>query len=213
MSQYPSSTPEPSYNLWAAPDPSAASPSAPAAPLPAAPQTYVSASAPVGRQWPFASWGARVGASLIDSLLVMVGAIPYAIGFVMILANTPPPATDGGSTVAYSATTTDPTMVLAGTLLIFVGGLLMLGIWLWNRVFKMGRTGQSVGKGVMRQYLVSERTGNPIGAGMCFVRELCHYVDGILYLGYLWPIWDPKRQTFSDKIVGTVVAQAPHAEF
>ena len=40
---------------------------------------------------------------------------------------------------------------------------------------------------------------------MNFVRQLCHYIDGILYLGYLWPLWDYKRQTFSDKIMTTLV--------
>ncbi|MDQ1539752.1 MAG: hypothetical protein QOH29_478, partial [Actinomycetota bacterium] len=25
------------------------------------------------------------------------------------------------------------------------------------------------------------------------------------YLGYLWPLWDSKRQTFADKILKTVV--------
>jgi hypothetical protein len=31
---------------------------------------------------------------------------------------------------------------------------------------------------------------------MCFVRQLAHYVDSLLcYLGWLWPIWDAKRQT------------------
>ena len=62
---------------------------------------------------------------------------------------------------------------------------------------------------MLRLYLVSERTGDPMGVGLCFVREIVHYVDGILYLGYLWPLWDRKRQTFADKIMGTVVAQEP----
>jgi hypothetical protein len=27
----------------------------------------------------------------------------------------------------------------------------------------------------------------------------------LLYLGYLWPLWDAKRQTFADEICSTVV--------
>jgi hypothetical protein len=27
----------------------------------------------------------------------------------------------------------------------------------------------------------------------------------LFYLGYLWPLWDAKRQTFADKICSTVV--------
>jgi uncharacterized RDD family membrane protein YckC len=61
-------------------------------------------------------------------------------------------------------------------------------------------------------YLVSEQTGQPIGAGLAFVRELCHIVDGIVcYIGYLFPLWDAKRQTLADKIVSTIVIRAPRA--
>ena len=40
---------------------------------------------------------------------------------------------------------------------------------------------------------------------MSFVRQLLHIVDSICYIGYLWPLWDRKRQTFADKILKTVV--------
>ena len=58
--------------------------------------------------------------------------------------------------------------------------------------------------------LIGERTGQPIGAGLSFVRQLAHIVDSILCnLGYLWPLWDRKRQTFSDKIMSTIVINQP----
>jgi uncharacterized RDD family membrane protein YckC len=34
-------------------------------------------------------------------------------------------------------------------------------------------------------------------------------LDGFCYVGYLWPLWDDKRQTFADKILGTVVVERP----
>ncbi len=215
MSEYTGS-PEQGDNIWA-PPPRSAMPmpqqsAPPPPPSPMAQTATVSPSAPVARAWPYASWAARVGARLIDELLLLIGVVPYVIGIVLLITNSPG-ATSGGSTVAFSGSNGDPSMALAGLLLILLGGLLVFILWLWNRVFRMGRTGQSVGKGVMGLYLVSERTGNPMGVGMCFVREIVHYVDGILYLGYLWPLWDAKRQTFADKIVSTVVAQGPRQEF
>lgn len=51
--------------------------------------------------------------------------------------------------------------------------------------------------------LVKIETGQPIGFGMAFVRHLCHVLEFVI--GFLWPLWDEKRQTFADKIVGTVV--------
>jgi uncharacterized RDD family membrane protein YckC len=43
---------------------------------------------------------------------------------------------------------------------------------------------------------------------MAFVRDLCHFVDAIIcYVGFLFPLWDDKRQTLADKIVSTVVVK------
>jgi hypothetical protein len=54
--------------------------------------------------------------------------------------------------------------------------------------------------------LVSATTGQSIGGGMGFGRAVVHILDGLpCYLGYLWPLWDSKRQTFADKIIGTYV--------
>ncbi len=30
------------------------------------------------------------------------------------------------------------------------------------------------------------------------------HVHASLYIGYLWPLWDAKRQTFADNVCGTV---------
>ena len=40
---------------------------------------------------------------------------------------------------------------------------------------------------------------------MAFVRDLCHIIDQVIcYIGYLFPLWDAKRQTLADKIMTTV---------
>ena len=50
--------------------------------------------------------------------------------------------------------------------------------------------------------------GSYVGGGTAFLRELAHVIDGLpCYLGYLWPLWDDKRQTFADKICSTVVVR------
>ncbi len=37
---------------------------------------------------------------------------------------------------------------------------------------------------------------------------LAHFLDSLAcYVGWLWPLWDPKRQTFADKIMSTVVVE------
>ena len=78
--------------------------------------------------------------------------------------------------------------------------------WIYNRCILAGRTGQSLGKRVLHMRLLSERTGEPIGGGMAFARDICHILDSLAcYIGWLFPLWDAKRQTFADKIVSTVV--------
>ena len=40
---------------------------------------------------------------------------------------------------------------------------------------------------------------------MSLVRQLAHAIDGIIcYVGFLFPLWDAKRQTLADKILNTV---------
>jgi uncharacterized RDD family membrane protein YckC len=84
--------------------------------------------------------------------------------------------------------------------------LAALGWTIYNRWYQGGTTGQSLGKKVLNLRLVSEQTGQPIGPLMAFVRDICHFIDGIIcYIGFLFPLWDAKRQTLADKIVKTVV--------
>jgi uncharacterized RDD family membrane protein YckC len=80
---------------------------------------------------------------------------------------------------------------------------------IYNRWIQAGRTGQSLGKRTLGLRLISENTGEPIGAGMAFARDICHIVDSIIcYIGWLFPLWDAKRQTIADKILSTVVVPA-----
>lgn len=140
----------------------------------------------------YASWIKRVGAYLIDGLVVFVGYIPAVIGAVI-----------SGSSSSDSASA-------IGLVLTLIGVALSLAIFVWNTCLRACRTGYSIGKGVLGIKLIGERTGQPIGGGMAFLRYLCHIIDALpCYIGYLWPLWDAKRQTFSDKIMTTVVLNQP----
>jgi uncharacterized RDD family membrane protein YckC len=166
----------------------------------------------LGSPWgPLADWGTRVLASLIDSLVQLIALVPYVVGIIVFVVGAPHPAVydSTGSGLYEPAKQGDTGLMVVGGLLFLVGLLGGLGVQLWNRVFTMGRTGQSIGKKAMGIMLVEERTGQPMGAGMCFVRELAHFLDGAVYIGYLWPLWDKKRQTFADMILSTVVIHVP----
>jgi uncharacterized RDD family membrane protein YckC len=149
-----------------------------------------------------ASWGRRVLGYLVDAFLSVVTGIPLIVGFVM-LDNDIPTHTD-----IYGNTVVDETASVSGATvgMLLLGGLIVVAFGLYNTVIRQGRTGYSLGKTVVGIRLVKESTKEPMGAGLCFVRQLAHYVDSLVcYLGWLWPLWDARRQTLADKIMGTVV--------
>jgi uncharacterized RDD family membrane protein YckC len=82
-------------------------------------------------------------------------------------------------------------------------------VWALYNAYQGGATGQSYGKKTAGIRLLREATGQPIGGGLGIGRYFLHIIDGIpCYIGYLWPLWDSKKQTFADKIVGSVVINA-----
>jgi uncharacterized RDD family membrane protein YckC len=91
------------------------------------------------------------------------------------------------------------------TAVVGIGAVILIGIAIWQLI-QEGRTGQTVGKKALGIRLVREADGQPLGVGMAFVRRLAHFLDSIAcYLGWLWPAWDAKRQTFADKVCGSIV--------
>jgi uncharacterized RDD family membrane protein YckC len=130
---------------------------------------------------PYASWITRVGAYLVDALpsWVLIGIGAALLGH-------------GGAGAAIG-------------LIFYLASLGWVG---YNRWYRAGTTGQSLGKSATNVRLINEQTGRPIGGGMAFVRDLCHFVDAIIcYVGFLFPLWDAKRQTLADKIISTVVVK------
>ena len=103
---------------------------------------------------------------------------------------------------ASSATTGDSSLGVAAFLLSL---LVALAYLIWNYGYRQGTTGSSIGKSIIKFKVVSEKTWQPIGFGLSIVRQLAHIVDTLIcYIGYLLPLWDPKRQTLADKIMTTV---------
>lgn len=92
--------------------------------------------------------------------------------------------------------------------LLAIGVLFAIGFWLWNWA-RQGRTGQTVGKGVVGTRLVRAGNGTYVGAGVSIGRGFLHIIDALpCYIGFLWPLWDAKKQTFADKILNTVVVKS-----
>jgi uncharacterized RDD family membrane protein YckC len=143
-----------------------------------------------------ASWRRRLAAFLIDLAFMVVPFLPPYV-FALVTAEYGTSAT-GSSTSSFTP---------AGAVAIIVAFLWVFGSWIWNRIVRQGRTGQSLGKKALGIRLVGARTLLAPGAALTFARELAHKLDEVLYLGYLWPLWDEQRRTFADMIVSTLVVR------
>ncbi|TJZ53010.1 RDD family protein [Streptomyces piniterrae] len=165
----------------------------------------------------YASWGARVGAFLIDYLIV--GLLPTIIlmvaWFSAAAAATTTPDTSHCAAGDYScisdaydsANNTNAGIGVGLLIVVILVSLLGIGLGFWM-VAKEGKTGQTPGKKALGIRVVREMNGQPLGFGLAFGRKLCHILDEPCLIGFLWPLWDEKSQTFADKVVGTVVVKA-----
>jgi uncharacterized RDD family membrane protein YckC len=72
--------------------------------------------------------------------------------------------------------------------------------------FEGGPTGQTIGKKALGIRVIDLATGGPLGNTRGFIRYIGRYVSSIVVLlGYLWMLWDPEKQTWHDKMAGSVV--------
>jgi uncharacterized RDD family membrane protein YckC len=87
-----------------------------------------------------------------------------------------------------------------------------LVFWLWN-LWMEGVDGRSMGKRVVGLKLVSVGAAGVVGPRTSLLRGILHGVLDVLpVVGVFWPLWDEKRQTFADKVCGTVVIQSEVTE-
>ncbi|MGA4958105.1 RDD family protein [Streptomyces lavendulocolor] len=133
---------------------------------------------------PYAHWGRRVGAHLLD-MLIILGPLYAIVGI--------SGATSSSGEPQLGAIIVLPLMVYTLTMAVL-------------QLVKEGKTGQTIGKKALGICLLREADGRPLGVGMAFVRKLAHFLDSVAcYLGWLWPLWDEKKQTFADKVCSTAV--------
>ncbi|WP_395153469.1 RDD family protein [Ilumatobacter sp.] len=155
--------------------------------------------------WTRAGFGARFGASLLDSLLYGLLTTALVIpGIVLLIA-----AFDGCTTINDEIICPTDSLqggTLAGGIALILAALLIVFV---VYVRALGRTGQTWGRKIVGVKVVGELTGTPIGFGKALGRVLfANAISGqIFYLGYLWMLWDDKQQTWHDKVVGSIVVR------
>ena len=141
-----------------------------------------------------ANYGKRVIAVFLDWLFAVVPPVTFfIIGLIMVLAET---------------------ATALGILLMIAGSIGWLVLIIQNKIFREGKTGQSFGKARMNISLIDSSSGQPLGAGRCFLREfifslLSSVTAGIFWIiDYLWPLWDKDGERLMDKIMTSRVINA-----
>jgi len=127
----------------------------------------------------------------LDSLFAMgalVGVLLVAFGVILIF---PGPADDNAVVLVF--------------LMPFLVGFVAFPVWNYGR---QGVTGQTVGKRLMGISVLRVADGRPTGSWVAISRNLLVPALASLITGglaqvmiYLWPLWDTKRQSLTDKNV------------
>jgi uncharacterized RDD family membrane protein YckC len=149
----------------------------------------------------FATWGTRVVAYIIDSLLVaaVMGVIYLVLGSVFGLL--------GGLSRGAEG-------VMSGGccffLVLFPIASIVVGVY--NRVILVAQRGYSIGMGVMKIKVV-DGNGQLLTQSAAILRLLAQIGLSLLpfgaFIDLLWPLWDPARQTLHDKAVSSYVINNP----
>ena len=169
---------------------------------PWAPPTAV----PSGPAESYAHWWRRVVATLVDALL---GVPFWAAGFIGFVTFRDATTITRDASGAITDVTASTGTWIGGAILL-AADISLLAFTIWNQWVRQGRRGASIGKACLHLTVVDDRQGRPIGVLLTIVRSLAHVLDAIpFYLGYLWPLVDGRRQTFADKVMGTVVLHLP----
>jgi len=166
---------------------------------------YGHAIPPVGGER--AGFGIRLGSFLLDGLLygllILAFVIPGVImGFAAFDDCTWNEASDE---ILCPPGSPDGALIAGGVALAILGWLIVAFIYLRA----LGKTGQTWGCRIVGIKVIGETTGQPIGFGRALGRQLfASFISAqIVYLGYLWMLWDDKKQTWQDKVVGSIVVK------
>jgi uncharacterized RDD family membrane protein YckC len=174
-------------------------------PIPDGPETPPSGwqqpiAAPQGWEGrPLASWGSRVGAALLDWLILFIPVALLIVLVVVIALN----STGGG--------------IVTGIL----SGVAYLVALLFYAPVLMGREGEHNGQTWGKQIVgirVIRDSGQPVDIGFAFIREfvvkglLFGFVGSFLFsiptlIDYLWPLWDDENRCLHDMVVSTHVVK------
>lgn len=136
----------------------------------------------------YVGFWARVGATLIDTVLVV------SITFPLLVA-----------VYGWAYFDADQTGFVAGIADLLISwvapAVAVIAFWLYKQA--------TPGKMAVAARIVDARTGHTMSVGQSIGRYFGYFVSAIpLGLGLIWVAFDPKKQGWHDKLAGTVVIRS-----
>jgi uncharacterized RDD family membrane protein YckC len=153
----------------------------------------------------FAGHGARLGAYVLDVILVGFVATAAIIVLTIILFGSLSFTIDANGDVYV-----DDTGAFVGAIGALVIGSLLISLFtLLYFPFFWARGGQTPGMRAAGIRVVSDRDGSRIGWGAALLRLIGYWVSGaVFYLGFVWILVDARRRGWHDLIAGTCVVSS-----
>ncbi len=149
-----------------------------------------------------ATVGQRLGALLLDGLIVAVPIGLILIALVLTLPRKSPELCefDGELAVCEPLTAFSTAVLVSAMVASFV---VVVG---WYYGHNEGRKGQTIGKRIVGIEVVGKYTREPIGFGRGIGRYFARILSNLCFgLGYLWAIWDKESEAWHDKMVNSAV--------
>jgi uncharacterized RDD family membrane protein YckC len=161
----------------------------------------------------YAGFGSRLGAYLIDGVVITLMFVPAIIAIVAGPKKISTCSIDSSGNVTIGDPINGICEVPSGGTIaaaVLLGLVAAVGMFLYHAKLEGGPSGQTLGKKALGIKVVDATSGGPIGAGRAIGRFLfAALISGNLcYLGFLWNIWDKRKQTWHDKVVNSVVIKA-----
>ena len=148
---------------------------------------------------PYADWGTRAVAHVIDAVVVIFG---WAVLVAVVVAGTKlrtAPTPDGNTNISGF-----------GVTVVVVSLLALVAFTFGYHLLHGGKSGQTLGKRAVAIQVRDAQTGGPISYARAFGRYLAEIFAWLIlpilvFVDLLWPLWDDRLQTLHDKAVNTVV--------
>ncbi|MEY4173423.1 MAG: hypothetical protein RI900_588, partial [Actinomycetota bacterium] len=153
-----------------------------------------------------ALFGSRFVGWLVDGLLYgLLQALFIGVGVGLIVASSKDciDQIDPNAEFTCTASEINAPLLFAGICVIALGVLFVAILY----VRSLGLTGQTWGRRVAKVKVVDQHSLQPLGFGRALGRCLfgVFISSSLFYLGYLWMLWDSEKQTWHDKVVGSIV--------